>query len=176
MNFDFNSPMILIAIAGAAVGLLFYYFYYHKKQVVTESEAEETPENKPFAFAKEGILCRVADNVTGRIYDAFITEQQEKDIIAVHKTLGRQWYRDNKWVYGINKYEDAFRNIKLKPIITPSQIKHPPSELHYDIKQPEVGIVVSESLKEDKSFIEEYGHYLWLILALAFLMFMWTQS
>jgi len=167
--------MILIAIVGAAVGLLIYYFC-QKRQVAPEPEAEATPENKPFDFAKEGTLCRVADNITGRIYDAFITDHQAKEIITTYKTLGRQWYRDNKWVYGINKYEDAEGNIKLKPIITPSQIKHPPSELHYDVKQPEIGIVVRESLKEDKSFIEEYGHYLWLLLALAFLMFMWTQS
>jgi len=148
-------------------------FYYWQKRKGVFTKEEKPVEEKE----KGNIPCRIADNITGRIYNESITQSQANVIIKEHKTLGRQWDRDGKKIYGLNKYEDPAGNPCFRPIVVPSQITNAPSELHNDMQQPEIAIIMTELMKdEDKNFAEKYGQMLWWIAIMCFLAFMWSQS
>lgn len=170
-----STLYIVIIVSLAIVGGL---YYWQKRRVSKKETADEPGEEK--AETKGDIFCRIADNITARIYNAYITQEQKDKIIKEFKTLGRQWFREGKRVYALNKYEEQIGGNmveKLRPIMIPTQITNAPSELHNDMQQPEIAIIMTELMKdEDKPFIEKYGQILWWIAIMSFLAFMWSQS
>jgi len=193
MNLNYGSllsnPTIIIGILiGLGVIALIYYRQWAKSKgrghdAGEITGGEETPDDKDikpeWEGVKSGVLVCIRDNITAQCYDfVFISEKTAKAIISEFLTLGRQWDREGKKVYGLNRFKDDIDGkIKLRPIPTPSLINSAPAELHYDIRQPEVGMVISELMKEDTStFIEKYWKILLWVFAMAFLAFMWSQS
>ncbi len=179
MNFNFLQSNVYfpVLVGLCAIFLSYYLFKLYGKKKGGSNQQEKIPKvSSDIQYPKEGILCRIADNITGRIYNARITPEQAKDILKEHKTLGRQWDREGIKVYGLNKYENDKGIISFRPIQTPSAIDTAPSELHNDIKQPWIGMIMSELLKEDKSFAQKYGQVLWWIAVMGFLLFMWSQA
>jgi len=175
MVFSFTDPMVYIPVLVSIIAIAGYYYwerlnlwFRHIKKEPTETKDE----------VEEGeILCRIADNITARIGNENITQVQADEIIKEHNTLGRQWFRDGKRIYGLNRYENEKGEIKLRPIIVPSQITNSPSQLHNDMQQPEIAIIMTELMRdEDKPFIQKYGQILWWIAIMGFLAFMWSQS
>ncbi len=177
MSLNFGSAMVYIPVL---IGLLFvfgYYFCRKKQGWFTHKEGEEVSEVKGINIKGGSILCRIADNVEGRIYNAKITKAQAEEIINEHHTLGRQWSRDNEKVYGLNRYQDKKGIIKFKPIIIPQEITNAPSELHFDMQHPGLEMIVTEMLKaEDKPFMEQYGWLLAWVIGMGFLAFLWSTA
>jgi len=174
----FSNPLYYVAIIICLVAVGGLYYLRKRSGWIRHGKKEGSGFKESNEEVEEGdILCRIADNITGRIYNAWITKKQTDEIIEEHKTLGRQWFRDGKRIYGLNRYEVEVGTIKLRPITIPSQITNAPSELHNDMQQPEIVIIMNELLKdEDKPFIEKYGQILWWIAVMGFLAFMWSQS
>ena len=183
----FSNPLIAIGIlAGLGIIALLYYWQSGRgKGKDTEGVSaggDVIPANGIPATgkkqAKGNIPVRIADNITAMIFNTFISPEAAKEVIGIYGTLGRQWEREGKKIYALNRYkDDKDGQVKLRPIVISSQITNAPAELHYDLQQPEVGIVISEMLKDDdKPFLEKYGKVLWWIAVMGFLAFMWSQS
>lgn len=174
---NYTQPMVLIPILIFIALALGYYFFAKarkpRRKLEETGEAAETTgtgEEAEKEVIYEPITARVLDNKLGRIYNEEIPASVVKEIVEAHKTLGRQWDRYGKKLYGLIK--DAEGN--YKPMITPSAISNSPVELHNDMQQPEVEILFDMSA--DKGFLQKYGQILWWVAVMAFIMFMWSQS
>jgi hypothetical protein len=186
----YGNPIFwgVLLIAGAIVST-YYYYEIHKRKghVVTpdilpqihmetdiSGEAEILNLNENSAG---GILVRLADNLTAKIYNTFITHEIANLVIKENGTLGRQWSRDNKKLFGLNRYKDVDGNVKLRPIMLPTEINNAPTTLYNDLRQPEIAIVVSELLKSDnKGLGEQLWKYMPWLVALGFLAFLWATA
>jgi len=164
--------MIMAIIVGLGIVSAYYIFqvWLPKKKKTASSQDTSTIE------LPETIACRVADNITGRVYNASITKEQAAGIVEKHGTLGRQWDRDGEKLYGLNKYSEEGVEW-LRPIIIPPNVRHSPVELFGDTQQPEIGIIMTELLKdEEKSLVEQYGKIFMWLAAIGVLLFIWSQS
>lgn len=141
--------------------------------IVEEAEKLITP-----YYDQNGTIdVRMPDNLTGRIYDTKISEKTAEEIRRECGTLGRQWYRDNRKVFGINRFRDEEGNVKLKPIEIPKDISNAPSELHLNLQQPEIAIAITHCMKDDKGGVgEQIVKYLPWLVALGFLAFLFTTA
>jgi len=167
----FASMMMYSLAIIAFVGIVVYYFLRRTRYAKeTSSQQEEHKE-------KGNTPVRIADNISGRLYNAAISKETADKIIAEHGTLGRQWYRDNKWVYGINRYLTEEGKESFRPIPIPSLMKNDPSKLHQDIAQPEVGLWVTEFLKADKNPMLDklWGVLPWLA-GILIILFLWANA
>lgn len=186
----YGNPIfwVVLLIAAGIVGTYYYYKIPKKKgQIVT-------PEIVPQIHMEEGIagdeailninenstgdiLVRLADNLTAKIYNTYITHEIANLVIKEHGTLGRQWNRDNKKLHGLNRYKDNDGNVKLRPVMLPTEINNAPTTLYNDLRQPEIAIVVSELLKsDDKGLGEQLWKYMPWLVALGFLAFLWATA
>ena len=172
MNIFNNSFYPYIAIAIILAGIAYYYFVYRKKHQATKVKAgEATPDGVL------GVLCRIADNITGCIYNATLSPDVCNTIKREYGTLGRQVQRDTDMLFFMNKIpsenEDGFA---YKPVIIDKKVTNAPSKLHNDMQQPEVGIVMDLLSRDDvKPFLEKYGTVLWWIAVMAFFGFIWAN-
>jgi hypothetical protein len=175
----YTNPIFLLGIAAVGVFLYLIYRRQNKKgyELDTDKSEDDSPTDLKSKSTKGSFLIRLADNVTGRIYNTYLTKESAKEIKQEYTTLGRQWDRDGKKVFGINRFINEKGEIKLRPIIIPPRINSAPYSLHNDIQQPEMAIVIAELLKEEgKNFLEKYGQVLWWIAVMAVIAFMWANS
>lgn len=184
----YGNPLFWVGLIIAAAILYFYYRYFIRpaKRKIKTSDKPETiiadtkkkGENRTDAVIGDGnINVRLADNKTAKIYNTTISEKTALAIFNEYKTLGREWNREGKKLFGLNRFLANDGTWQLKPIIPPNQITNSPNKLFNDIQQPAIGLVVSEMLRdEDKPFLEKYGVVLWWIAVMGFLMFLWANS
>ncbi len=178
----FGNPLFYIVLLVAAGAIGFYYLKgsHGKGGGSKDNGIDIDDEDLSEVRDKKGrVLVRVYDNKLLRVYNSVISKQAVGDIKTKCGTLGRQWNREGKSLYAINRYQAEDNNWELRPVLPPSHITYPPTSLHNDLQQPEIGIMFTEMLKaddNDKSFIEKYKHILIWIVGMAFLAFMWSQA
>jgi len=184
----YTSPIFLIIVIVSSLIIIgFYYFSKKTKNVIKLKPIEAILDSTEDKISQEilalnemsiGVVpIRLADNISSRIFNSFISEELAKDIITKSGSLGRQWDREGKKLYGLNRYIDVEKNTKLRPIPIPMQISNAPTALHNDLKQPEIAIVVSEMLKSDaKKMSDEFWKHLPWLVALGFLAFLWATA
>jgi len=160
-----EDPAVFIPILLFFLGLAGYYFWEKRK-----SKTLQVNKDGKEALGGKPVLCRVADNITGRIYNAWIPFEEIEKIIVAHGSLGRQWKRDNKWVYALCKQKDE----SYAPIIPPNQVKNSPSGLYADMQFPEVSVLMD--MRVDQPFLQRYGQVLWWIAVMGFIVFMMVDS
>jgi len=180
------SFMPIIAAIGF-VALFVYWIMTRKNErapipatVASAPQADAADLSKLKERYGESVFCRVADNITATIYNAYVPIAEIADVIKTHGALGRQRNREGKQVYGLNRYQDEDSDrVKYRPIdnFIPKGISHAPTELHNSIKQPEIAIAIKAFLDDDKNkLLDSILKYLPWLVGLAFILFMWSQS
>jgi hypothetical protein len=89
-----------------------------------------------------------------------------REIRQKHGNLGRKWFRENKWLYALNKKESG----EYVPVSVPQTMDDPPSELHRALMQQEIDIVFD--VQSAKSFMQKWGHVLLFVGAIVFVIFL----
>lgn len=166
------QPNVFIPLIVGILAVVLYFIFtkINQRYPRKRPKGKDEEEGESIEPIYEPIEARVADNILGRIYNTTISAKDVKKIIEKYGTLGRRWNREGKQVYGMVKLEDG----DYKPIIPPKQISSAPSELHDDMKQPEVEVLMD--MREEKSFFGKYGQLLWWTAVMAFIIFMMTQG
>ncbi len=141
-----------------------------------DNEAKPTIEDeKVNDLLKRGtVMARIADNITGRIYNTEVTKDTLHKIIQKYGTLGRQWNREGTKIYGFNRFVDESGAVALQPIIPPSEATNSPTDLYNHMQQPEIPILMD--MREEKSWAQKFGQVLWWVAVMAFIMFLWATN
>jgi hypothetical protein len=179
MNFSFSMD-ILYAILGAGILIAGFIYLMRKRSKKKVEGYDKTPEKQ--GSDKEDdkelvasgytrpITARIADNTNRTIYTADISGEDVKKIYETYGTLGRQWNREGKFVYGMVKLAER----QYKPIAIPATANCPPEKLHYDMEQPEIPVIMD--MREEKNFLDKYGKLLVWGGIMAFMIFMVMSS
>lgn len=173
-----HNQFVIAALAGLALfGITFILTRKSGGNQESETEKPNKKDNKEDKPAKdpelaygEPVLCRVADVPASRIYNEYITYNLALEIKRKYNSLGRKLNREGKQVYGLIK---TLEN-EYKPIPIPDRIIYDPHQFFIDMQQQEVPIVMD--VTDDEGFMQKYGHLLWWVAVIAFIMFLWSQS
>ena len=171
-NFFGSGLYILLVIFLSVVSYIAYRIYTKRKNKAAG------PNLSGEEIETAVIVAMVVDNITGKYHEIMdIPWATAKEIVGKFGTLGRLWDLDGKKVYALNKYQGDDGEAAYRPIILSNRITNDPTELHYNLKQPAIELVIDEALRdEEKPFMERWGVWLWWIAVMGFLGFMWSQS
>lgn len=174
--------VILAAVVGVIALAIYYYLTRRKKR------GDDAPLLEPASVGYQAdgkvqgvVNIRLFDNYTRTVFNTSITPEAANKIVEDYPDygLGRQISRDGKLVYYINRYKNEDGEPELRPVQAkePTTITNAPNALHNDIAQPEVGLAIGELLKADvNSLTENFWRIFPWLLAIGFLLFLWTQS
>jgi len=162
-EFIHSGSYILLVVALAIIAYVAYKVYKKRDKQTRIQQVSS-------------ITALVVDNETAKLYKFVeLSLEVAKKIVDKHGTLARLWDFDGKRVYAfVRTLVDGEQDYTP---VTLSQSKRDPAELHYNLKQPAVELFIEEALKDDdKSFIDQWGVWLWWIAVMGFLGFMWSQA
>ena len=164
-----------ILIGGAVILVLIAYLignWYekrHNKPAALEVGVPLQPEY-------EEVYARVYDSVTRKMYNDTLTPEIVKQIMDTWHSLGRQWNKDGKWLYAINRYIGVDNIIRYRPVeavMSPTR-DNPPSKVHRALNHPEIAVYFNVTPK--KNMLQQLVPVLIFVGGLLFLYFMWTAQ
>lgn len=180
-----NNPAIyvpiLIFIAGMGAYLI-YNKWFKKPEPIPETLPDTSPGEEPGAETDpvkdyinkmelpDLIPVFILDDQKAMFYDAEITKEEATNILATHKTLGRQFDRDGEKVYYINIEKDG----KKRPVPLPKGISNSPTGLYDDMQHPEVAILYD--VTPEGTLMSKYGQLLWWVAVIGFIVMLAIQS
>jgi len=188
----YANPWFWVVVAGAASVIYGFYYWIVLRGRNKEDSTGNPPELvnvvdnsdiAPYSEPNGSILVRMADNLLARIYNTTISQPTAEKIIKEHGSLGRQWDRDGKKIFGLNRYfikDDKgvdTKKVSLRPIFVPKEISNAPNQLHNDTCQPEIAIIISEMIKSDENKMgEQIMKYLPWLIAAGVVAFFWMVA
>ena len=141
----------------------------------TDSESPGTTDQPENTTHYLPVKARVYDNTTipQTIYTAELSHEIQNQIITDYPVmrLGRQWNMMGEWLYSVCKTATGY--IPVEKFLTEER-KNPPSKLHNHLVRNEIEI--THDMKKEKTFMDQYGHFIWPGVAIAFIIFLMIAS
>jgi hypothetical protein len=176
------QQLIIFGVVGIFGIFLAYTIFKNKRRKHKKSRKSDIPQNTEKQDTGGGeekeevtaspVLARVYDASLKPIQNIEISGKEAAKIITACGTLGRQWNYYGESVYALQKAINGVYT-PVEKYLEKSR-DNPPGKVFKAVHQPE--IEVSRDMTQKKSFMQQYGHILPYLVAIAFIIFMMVKG
>jgi hypothetical protein len=163
---QFLTPQWLIIFGVAIAGFSTWYFLNHRKRGGGKAQKEIGGDTK---YKPINAIIYDRTTIPFTWYEQTLDVEVVKSIVE-SKNIGRQLVLNGKKIFRFYKMIDVDKKVYYEGITEPTNVKNSPVAAYIDMQHPYTSIL--DDMRDEKNFMQKYGHLLIWLGVIAFLIVM----